>query len=896
MSNVQTINTMGIGNILPFEAQVAQKVANNEYATIDLRKVRNVLVKAPFKLDDDFIAEFVGKEPGWGELGWFTFKRTYARRVERADGTSIRTEEWTEVVRRVVEGNLNILADDPVVTQEYGQKLYRLIWNLVFTPPGRGLWISGTPFAERTGDAFNNCWFVETRPWHYGESNQIFKNWEIDPNEKLPSYPFVFLFDQSMKGGGVGFSAEEDVVAEIPMVRNKVNLYFRLREDHPDFEEVKAKAIELGASFNTGVVVPRGHYMMIGDEREGWAESYGVTIDEHFRHEKTVDIEFDLSDIRESGKPIKGFGGTASGSAPLLELLWYANKKLNERVGGYIDSVLATDLHNHAGRCTVAGNVRRTAEVALGSNKDKKFTNMKNYLLVGHVVKEWVENEKTKKFEPVLKTVEELMVEGYSFEQASEDYETAWAQNNHRWASNNSIVIDDPRNYDFGFIAPAIEANGEPGIFNRFLAQNFGRIIDGYKAKTDKARGGNPCMEIPLESGEPCNLVEYHLPVAHRLGIKHEEVIPFMVHLTKRVTFTKYDWEQSAQVINRNRRIGVSLSGVMDWVLLKFGKGAITGWKVYDIDEWHDQLWKDQDVKPVDIVRGNTPPSEEKLADLYVFMNDLHIKKGHRENRRRKYLVRKLAKEGYQDKYRLEPMYNQELLQEIDYMYKLVIQSDIEYSALLTQALGYQVNPSVRDTTNKPSGTVALLSGISPGIHSHYFRYGKRRIRVQSNDPLLKLVELAGYYTEPASQNPGSHVIEFPFKAPTADYADFRSADEVTIEEQFALQSLMCVYWADNMVSCTITFHEDEKPKIKHQLEQYRMRIKSTSLLPYSGHGYIQAPYEPTSKETWEAMNKKIHMKPHDLYNLLMASGDFEDNEMSLAEMVECQGGHCPTR
>jgi len=114
-------------------------VARNEFATIDLRSVRNVLSEEPFTLDDEFVKQYEGKEPEWGEMGWFVFKRTYARRVEGENGESKRTEEWTETVRRAVEGNLNIIKNDPLVTQEYGQKMFDLIWNLVFTPPGRGL-------------------------------------------------------------------------------------------------------------------------------------------------------------------------------------------------------------------------------------------------------------------------------------------------------------------------------------------------------------------------------------------------------------------------------------------------------------------------------------------------------------------------------------------------------------------------------------------------------------------------------------------------------------------------------------------------------------------------------------------------------------------------------------
>jgi ribonucleoside-triphosphate reductase len=120
-----------------------------------------------FKLDDSFIKGYEGKEPNWGQLGWFTFKRTYARLL----GTS--TEDWTHTVKRVVEGLANI-AQDRTVTQKRMQKLYHLIWNLVITPPGRGLWMLGTEFAEKNGDALNNCWFIASRPHHYGSTNKIF--------------------------------------------------------------------------------------------------------------------------------------------------------------------------------------------------------------------------------------------------------------------------------------------------------------------------------------------------------------------------------------------------------------------------------------------------------------------------------------------------------------------------------------------------------------------------------------------------------------------------------------------------------------------------------------------------------------------------------------------------
>ena len=52
-------------------------------------------VKERFKLSENFLEEFHGKQPQWGPLGYVTFKRTYARVIRDEDGTE-RTEEYWE--------------------------------------------------------------------------------------------------------------------------------------------------------------------------------------------------------------------------------------------------------------------------------------------------------------------------------------------------------------------------------------------------------------------------------------------------------------------------------------------------------------------------------------------------------------------------------------------------------------------------------------------------------------------------------------------------------------------------------------------------------------------------------------------------------------------------------
>ena len=75
-------------------------------------------------------------------------------------------------------------------------------------------------------------------------------------------------------------------------------------------------------------------------------------------------------------------------------------------------------------------------------------------------------------------------------------------------------------------------------------------------------------------------------------------------------------------------------------------------------------------------------------------------------------------------------------------------------------------------------------------------------------------------------------------------------------------------YWADNSVSVTVTFKEAEAHQIKDALDMYETRLKAVSFLKYEETGYVQAPYESITKETYEKMSAVItplrRMDDHD--------------------------------
>ncbi|MCI1881249.1 MAG: ribonucleoside-triphosphate reductase, adenosylcobalamin-dependent [Sporolactobacillus sp.] len=740
------------------------------------------------RLSDTFIDHIKSQvKPHWGELGWVTYKRTYARWIDAKQ----HYEEWEETVRRVVEGNINLdprLHRVPVPTavvdelRHEAERLYQLIYSLAATPSGRNLWISGTDYQQRVGDALNNCWFIAVRPQPYGTSRIV--PFYLKKEQPAVSMPFSFLFDELMKGGGVGFSVARKNIDRIPAVDRKIKLDVLVDKRHRDY----AAAIGAGArdadewyrTHDKNTV----HLFRTPDTREGWVESNALLIDAHFSAmiAAASHVVIDVSAIREKGKRIHGFGGVAAGPVPFIEMLYAVNKVLNAACGRKLTTVDCTDICNLIGKNVVAGNVRRSAEIALGDPDDEAFVTMKQ-------------------------DKKQLM--------------------DHRWASNNSVLVT-PDFKQYEEVADAIAKNGEPGIVALDNIRNYGRFADGYQPGIDgEAEGTNPCGEISLGNGEPCNLFEVFPAVAEQSGWDMDEVFRLATRYAKRVTFSHYDWEVSRRIIRKNRRIGISMSGIQDWALTRFGTRLVTGF---------------QDARDPQTGRA----------------------------------IRK-------------PAFNPQAARVVDGFYHTVVDADRDYS----KQLGCRM--SIKHTTVKPSGTVSKLAGVSEGMHFSFGRYIIQRIRFQDSDPLLPALRRAGYNIEKDAYSENTMVAEFPVKAGGADRNHFVSADEVSIEEQFATQLFLQTYWADNSVSCTITFHKEEVAKIAELLRQYRPFCKSTSLLPYSGHGFVQAPKEPISEDRYRNIKAKITGNIEDIYHAL-SSERHEQQDLELVGQSDCATGACPVK
>ena len=624
-----------------------------------------------FKLTEDFIGSYRLKKAPFGyqdaagnSVGEITFLRTYSRL--KADGTK---ETWVDVCERVINGMYSLQKDHAKTNRlpwsdakaaASAKEAFDRLWNLKWTPPGRGLWVMGTPLVneQRNSAALQNCAFVSTGSMVKTD----------------PAKPFAFLMEASMLGVGVGFD-------------------------------------DKGADKEFVIYAPQEDYTYdIPDTREGWVESTASLINSYLKPDTKAPL-FNYEAIRPAGEPIRTFGGTAAGADPLIKLHQYIRELFKDRAGQKLTRRDIADIGNMIGVCVVSGNVRRSAELLIGRIDDEEFLNLKNY-----------------------DKYPERMTHG--------------------WMSNNSVAVNVGDNLDD--IIEGIARNGEPGVIWMDISKQYGRLADPINNKDWRIAGYNPCAEQSLESYECCTLVETYLN-RHTDLDDFKRTLKFAYLYAKTVTLLPTHWEETNAIMQRNRRIGTSVSGVANFA----------------------------DNKGLPVLR-----------------------------------------------------------QWMDEGYKTIKSYDTNYSEWLG------IRESIKMTTVKPSGTVSILAGESPGVHwTVGGQYFNRAIRFANSDPMLPLFKLANYRVEPASESPDTtSVVFFPIKSDAK-----RSEKDVSIYEKMALAATAQRYWSDNSVSVTISFDpETESSAIGTALHMYDGQLKTVSFLPSGNHVYPQMPYTQITAEEYE--------------------------------------------
>lgn len=885
-------------------------------------------------LSEEFLNRYKDKQPNWGfqNLGYVVFKRTYARSLE--NGLS---EEWWQTVARCVNGAQEIGAD---YTEEELEKLYDYIFNLKCSFAGRMLWMLGTEHIKRWGgNALCNCFFISI----------------VEPED------FCFLFENLMLGGGVGFSVKREDVHELPKVKENVTV-----------EHLNTKDADF--------IVP--------DSRQGWVALLRRLLKSYFVTGRPFSYSTIL--IRSYGEKIKGLGGTASGPQILVDGITLICKIFKNREDKKLRSIDVLDICNIIGGIVVSGNLRRSAQIALGDPDDYLFLRAKRWDL-GNIP-------------------------------------------NYRSNSNNTIYADE-----YNHIQPDVWegylGNGEPyGLFNLPLCKKYGRIGEINKDLVD---GINPCFsgdtkietlygQIPIKKlvgketlvycydGNKLNISTFKN--IRKTGIKKElwkitldnnkeiKVTPehkFMMRNGNYKEVKELKINDSLMPFYRHKRNSKGYYNIC------LNNGEVKG-EAQFVCEWKYKriMKKGECVHHLDRNKHNNSPenlefknfglhsSEHMIGEnnpirrfpeknpmkLYPDMfkgskNPMFGKKQSEETKQKirekallryhNHKVKKIEFYGYEDVYDGEVenyhnfaleagiivhncgelplpsggiccltdifLNNIESIQEFKECAKLlyktqkavcnlnylhektnkVVHRDFrigigitgicqsfnklewldecykelkEYDKQWSKHKNYP--ESIRLSTTKPSGSISLLAGSTPGIHPAFSKYYIRRIRMSSNDPLIEQCAKLGYKIEYVKGYDG----ELDYKTMIVEFPCFAGEDTIVAKDMSAIRQLELVkkiqtIWADSAVSVSVYYKKEELSEIKEWLKKnYTHSIKSVSFILHKDSGFKQQPYEEITKEEYDTLISKV--KP--LTSLIIKTGDLEG--------LECNAGSCPIK
>lgn len=400
----------------------------------------------------------------WGEIGYITFKRTYARRLHEENANS-KTEEFWQVIQRELTACHKQLGIN--FTEEEKLFYFNSRMDLKWSVAGRFMWQLGTKTIDKLGlPSLQNCAGVV-----------------VDS----PIRPFTWTFEMLMLGSGVGYNIQKEYVYQLPKVKNKIKIE-RIDVSSADF--------------------------IIPDTREGWVKFLGKVLKAHFY--TGAGFTYSTQLIRSKGALIKGFGGLASGPEELCWGIEEISKIINNRSGKKLRPIDCLDIMNIIGYIVVSGNVRRSAQIAVGDYDDLEFLKAKRWDLGS--IPNW------------------------------------------RAMSNNSVACDDTSLLPQEFWDTYEQ--GEPyGLINLRLARLVGRTGEFNYPDPDVVIF-NPCAEQSLANNETCCLSELYLPNI----VSYEELLKIL-SLTYRVNKhslnLKCSLKETETIVHKHMRMGIGVTGIL---------------------------------------------------------------------------------------------------------------------------------------------------------------------------------------------------------------------------------------------------------------------------------------------------------------------------------------------
>lgn len=448
-------------------------------------------------------------EPNFGPTGKVVYERSYSR--TKPDGTK---EDWFDTTERVIKGNLGLVYGTPdtwsdSVKNEYTE-LKAMMDSFQIIPGGRHLWASGVPGRQFLFNCHVSHW-----------------------NDNITDH-FDFTFMRLMEGGGVGTNYSTKYINKYPAPNRELKVHIVCDPSHPDFQKMKDAGV-LSTEFSH----EWAGAFQIGDTREGWSEAMCDLINTYFKDDVIhYDRVYNVTGVREEGRPLVSFGGTASGPLPLAIMLHEISEIVNKRASQQeqLNPIDMMEIDHSMAMCVVSGGNRRSARMAMVAWDDPfimQFINCKQ-----NTGKHWTTNISViidDEFNSYIDNSAKDNVHLERVQLAEQVYEAA---------------------------VKGMLRDGEPGFWNYSLSQH-GELAEVVCT--------NPCGEITLREWEACILGHVNMDAfapkhPSNLGIfdikglirAHQLMTRFLI----RASFGDKADPKQQDMVNSNRRIGVGHFGV----------------------------------------------------------------------------------------------------------------------------------------------------------------------------------------------------------------------------------------------------------------------------------------------------------------------------------------------
>lgn len=925
-----------------------------------------------FKLSESFLEEFRTKQPAWGYngLGYVVYKRTYAR--TKLDGT---LEEFWETCKRVVEGCYDVqkkhckalrLPWDDRKAQRSAQEMYRRMWAFKWLPPGRGLWMMGSPSIERLGGAaLNNCFSGDTEAVVFDDDLGL----AAVPLRDLVGREFLVPAGNSIaKATAKSFGEQElnHVTFKVPG-RSKYVLEYDVTADHRwiladgssttslkvgDRVTVKPREIHPSlmdsSSYNRGFAhgliygdgtrhtyYPERHFIRLCGAKEqvhrelleGLPEFLSTTMPKSYGGDSVVTVKLNKGEnwkqVPDNTKSVlycRGFidgwlaadghtepsGNKQLDSINLEGVEWLT--KLAPTCGYSVTGWSVENADTNFGPRSKPLNrvTLSTAPVDLlvqsieSIGKQEVFcavvSDVNTFVLAGGLETGNCGFVSTKGIavdfaDPFCWLMDMLMLGvGVGFDtkgtglvkiQTPAKINGTFVVDDSRegWVSLLRIYLDAhvgrgaiPETIDYSKVRPAGEPiRGFGGVASgpdplRELVYSITNTLEPLHGQTITASAivdicnligrcvvaGNVRRSAEIAFGDPddaefLNLknpdVNKEALMHHRWASNNSIFGSVGMDYTKVAEMTAKNGEPGYQWLDNARQYG-RMRGTPDF----------SDMRVAGANPCVEQSLEDRElcclVETFPGLHESFEDYKKTLKYAYLYAKTVTLMPTHDDrtntvmmrNRRigcsMSGITQAMAKFGRRNFFTAFCDGGYNYLRELDQVY----------------AEWLCVRPSIKITSVKPSGTVSLLPGVTPGIHFPHAKHYIRRVRLQDSSPLVAKLSAAGYPVEVDKYSPNTVVVSFPVEERDFD----RSKDDVTLWEQLELAAQMQQHWADNQVSITVTFKADEARDIKYALEMYETRLKGVSFLPLEDHGYEQAPYETISQDQYVAMSSRI--------------------------------------